>query len=54
MIGLVGGWVLPPVVERLTGTAPIVTWVQALALVFVGAILAFLGLAHLADRAGPP
>ena len=34
-IGVVGGGVLRPVSLALDGTAPIVTWVQALALVFV-------------------
>jgi len=38
-VGLVGGWLLRPVAERLQGTAPIVTWLQPLALLFVAAIL---------------
>lgn len=37
--GLVGGWLLRPVAERIQGTAPIVTWLQPLALLFVAAIL---------------
>lgn len=41
VIGLVFGWLLRPVVVRLSGTAPFVTWVQALALVFVAAVLAY-------------
>lgn len=41
VIGLVVGWLLRPVGVRLTGTAPYVTWVQALALVFVAAVLAY-------------
>jgi hypothetical protein len=39
-VGLVGGWLLRPVAERLQGTPPIVTWLQPLALLFVAAILA--------------
>ncbi len=41
VIGLVLGWLLRPVMVRLNGTAPIVTWAQALALVFVAAVLAY-------------
>jgi hypothetical protein len=37
--GLVGGWFLRPVAERMQGTAPIITWLQPLALFFVAAIL---------------
>ena len=37
--GLVGGWLLHPVGDRLLGTAPIVTWAQPLALFLVAAIL---------------
>lgn len=37
--GLVGGWLLRPLAERIWGTAPLVTWLQPLALLFVGAIL---------------
>ncbi|WP_243056237.1 DUF3180 domain-containing protein [Nocardioides sp. SR21] len=39
LIGLVGGWVLHPLAERMRDTAPIVTWAQPLALVLVAAIL---------------
>ena len=38
-VGLVGGWALRPLSERLNGTAPIVTWLQPMALLFVAAIL---------------
>ena len=41
VIGLVVGWLLRPVMVWINGTAPIVTWVQALALVFVAAGLAY-------------
>ena len=37
--GLVGGWLLHGVSVRLTGSAPLVTWAQPLALVLVAAIL---------------
>ncbi len=37
--GLVGGWLLHPLAERIRGTAPIVTWTQVLALVLLGFIL---------------
>ena len=39
VIGLVGGWLLHPLAERVRGSAPIVTWAQPLALVLVTAIL---------------
>ncbi len=39
VVGLVGGWLLHPVYERLRGTAPMVTWAQPLALLLVAAIL---------------
>jgi hypothetical protein len=39
LVGLVGGWLLHPVAERVRDTAPIVTWAQPLALVLVAAIL---------------
>lgn len=39
VVGLVGGWLLRPLAERIQGTAPIVTWLQPLALLFVAAIL---------------
>jgi small-conductance mechanosensitive channel len=41
VVGLVVGWLLRPVMVRINGTAPYVTWVQALALVFVAAALAY-------------
>ena len=37
--GLVGGWLLRRVAEEWRGTAPVVTWVQPLALLLVAAIL---------------
>jgi hypothetical protein len=37
--GLVGGWLLHPVAERVTGTAPVVTWLQPTALFLVAAIV---------------
>ena len=39
VVGLVGGWLLHPLSERLRDTAPIVTWAQPLALILVAAIL---------------
>lgn len=42
LIGLVLGWSLHPVSESLRGAAPVVTWVQSLALLMVAAIMAFL------------
>lgn len=39
VVGLVGGWLLHPLAERIRGTAPIVTWAQPLALLLVAAIL---------------
>lgn len=38
-VGLVAGWVLHPVAERLSGSAPIVTWLPTLVFAFVAAIL---------------
>jgi lysylphosphatidylglycerol synthetase-like protein (DUF2156 family) len=37
--GLVGGWLLHPVAERLGGSAPVVSWVQGAVLFFVAALL---------------
>lgn len=37
--GLVGGWLLHPLSERWSDSAPIVTWAQPLALFLVAAIL---------------
>jgi uncharacterized membrane protein YeaQ/YmgE (transglycosylase-associated protein family) len=39
-LGMVGGWTLHRVGERMWGTAPLVSWVQVLVLFFVGAIVA--------------
>lgn len=38
--GLVGGWLLHPVAERVRGTAPVVTWLQPISLFLVAAIVA--------------
>jgi hypothetical protein len=35
----VGGWLVHPVVERLGGTAPVVSWLQPLAVLLVAGIL---------------
>lgn len=48
MVGLVGGWLLRPVSERL-GNPPVVSWLQPVALAFVAAVL--LGTAYLTHRA---
>lgn len=48
MVGLVGGWLLHPVSERL-GNPPVVSWLQPVALAFVAAVL--LGTAYLTHRA---
>ena len=40
VVGLVGGWLPHPIAVRLTGSGPLVTWAQPLALVLVAAILA--------------
>jgi hypothetical protein len=37
--GLVGGWLLHPLAERISGTAPVVTWLQPIALLLVAAIV---------------
>jgi len=37
--GLVGGWLVHPVMERMSGSAPVLTWAQPLALALVAAIL---------------
>lgn len=42
VLGLLGGWLWPRVMVRLTGEAPMVSWVQPLALVLVAGIMAFL------------
>ncbi|GAA2148605.1 hypothetical protein GCM10009844_27180 [Nocardioides koreensis] len=38
VIGLVGGWLFHPLMERTRGSAPVVTWTQPLAL-FLGAAI---------------
>ncbi|NYE36839.1 small-conductance mechanosensitive channel [Nocardioides cavernae] len=40
--GLAVGWAIHPLGEAVTGRPPLVSWVQALALVLVAAIMAFL------------
>jgi hypothetical protein len=40
-VGLVGGWLLHPVTERLSGSSPVITWTQPLALFLVAAILGY-------------
>ncbi len=47
MVGLVGGWLLHPVSDRI-GTPPLVSWVQPLVLAFVAAVL--LATAYLTHR----
>ena len=42
VVGLVGGWAIHPVLSRLTGRPPLVSWTQALALVLVAGIMGFL------------
>lgn len=42
VVGLVLGWALHPVSVRISGRPPLVSWTQALALVLVAAILAYL------------
>jgi hypothetical protein len=37
--GLIGGWLVHPVAERVSGSAPVLTWAQPLALALVAAIL---------------
>lgn len=39
VVGLIGGWVLHPVLERWHGVAPVVTWPQPLILFLIAAIL---------------
>jgi hypothetical protein len=39
VVGLVGGWLLHPVAERVRDTAPIVTWIQPATLALVAVIL---------------
>lgn len=42
VLGLVGGWLFPRLVSRLTGESPMISWAQPLTLVLVAAILGFL------------
>lgn len=42
VLGLATGWGIHPLVDRIAGRPPLVSWVQALALVLVAAIMAFL------------
>lgn len=49
VLGLLGGWLLHPLAERISGTAPVVTWVQPLVLGLLAAIVG--GTAWLTYRA---
>lgn len=40
IVGLVGGWLLHPLSDR-AGTAPVVSWIQPLALLLVAGILGY-------------
>ena len=42
VVGLLGGWAIHPVVDRVAGRPPLVSWTQALALVLVAVIMGFL------------
>lgn len=42
VVGLLAGWGWPRIAVRVTGEAPMVSWVQPLALVLVAGIMAFL------------
>jgi hypothetical protein len=42
VVGLALGWAIHPVMTSLSGRPPLVSWVQALVLVMVAAIMAFL------------
>lgn len=42
VVGMFAGWAVHPVAKALGGTAPLVSWGQALALVLVATIMAFL------------
>jgi hypothetical protein len=42
VVGLLGGWAIHPVMSRVAGGPPLVSWTQALALVLVAVIMAFL------------
>ena len=41
VVGLALGWLIHPLALRAGGTAPVVTWVQALVPVFVAALIGF-------------
>ena len=40
--GLLGGWAIHPVMNRVAGGPPLISWTQALALVLVAVIMGFL------------
>jgi hypothetical protein len=42
VVGLLGGWAIHPVVSRIAGRPPLVSWTQALSLVLVAVIMGFL------------
>ena len=42
VVGLVGGWAIHPVVSRIAGRPPLVSWTQVLAVVLVAVIMGFL------------
>lgn len=48
VLGLLGGWLLHPLWEQVSGSPPVITWAQPLALFLVAAILA--GTAWLTHR----
>lgn len=43
VVGLVGGWLLRPLMERLGETAPVVTWLQVFVLFFVAGVVGLTG-----------
>ncbi len=42
VVGLLAGWAIHPVMSRVAGHPPLVSWTQALAVVLVAAIMGFL------------
>jgi hypothetical protein len=42
VVGLLGGWAIHPVMGRIAGRPPLVSWTQALAVVLVAVIMGFL------------
>ena len=42
VVGLVAGWAIHPVMTRIAGGPPLVSWTQALAVVLVAVIMVFL------------